>query len=73
MRTAATRSEAWAHVGHNMVALYPASTITYDVVYLRETTTINSSDDAFKLPENVKAIGMEAIAQIKEGKIKVLE
>jgi basic membrane lipoprotein Med (substrate-binding protein (PBP1-ABC) superfamily) len=30
-------------------------------------------NDAFKLPENVKAIGMEAIAGIKEGRIKVFE
>jgi multidrug resistance efflux pump len=47
----AGRVEAWAHVGHNMVAIYPASSGTVSCVYLQDTTTINSSDDAFYLDD----------------------
>ena len=34
-----------------MLAVYPASSQTYEVVYLRETTAINSSADTFTIPD----------------------
>ena len=45
------RVEAWAHVGRNMVAIYPASSGTVSCVYLQETTTLNSSGDTFNLDD----------------------
>ncbi len=47
----AARSEAWSPVGRNMIAVYPASTGTYTVTYIQETTTINSSGDTLNLPD----------------------
>jgi len=47
----AARSEAWGMVGDSYVVVYPASTITYNCVYLQETTTLNSSGDTFNLPD----------------------
>jgi len=38
-------------LGDNYVVVYPASTITYNCVYLQETTTLNSSGDTFNLPD----------------------
>jgi len=45
------RTEAWAMLGDDHVIVYPASTITYDCVYVTETAVINSSDDTFDLPD----------------------
>lgn len=44
------RSEVWAPIGSRHIMVYPASTITYNCVYLQETTTINSSGDTFNFP-----------------------
>ena len=34
-----------------MIAIYPGSTGNLTAVYIAETTTLNSSDDAFNLPD----------------------
>ena len=45
--TAYTRMEVWAPIGKNLIAYYPGTTATVNVVYLQDTTTIDSSNDAF--------------------------
>ena len=50
-RSTGSRAEAWAHVGHNMIAVYPGTSGNLNAVYLQETTTIDSSGDDFKLPD----------------------
>jgi hypothetical protein len=45
------RVEAWAHVGHNMIAIYPGASGTVSCVYLQDTTTLNSSADNFYLDD----------------------
>ena len=47
----AGRVEAWSHIGHNMVAIFPASSGAISCVYLQDTTTLNSSDDAYYLDD----------------------
>ena len=47
---------AWAHVGHNMIACYPGSTISLKAVYVADSTTLNSSGDTFNLGDNDLAI-----------------
>jgi hypothetical protein len=47
----ATKSLVWSHIGRNQLAVYPASSQTYNVVYLRETTTIDSTGDTFTIPD----------------------
>ena len=42
---------AWAHIGHNMIATYPGASGTMVAVYLQDTTTLNSSDDAYYLDD----------------------
>jgi len=49
-RSAGTRTEAWAPVGHNMLAIYPGSTTALGVTYVSRPTAITSSGDVFKLP-----------------------
>ena len=47
----ATKSLVWASIGRNMLAVYPASSQTYNAVYLKETTTLDSSADTFTIPD----------------------
>jgi len=55
-KSTGARAEAWSHVGHNMVAVYPGSTTNLSAVYLQDTTTLNSSGDAFNLGDHDLAI-----------------
>ena len=50
-RSTGARAEAWAPIGHNMVAVYPGTSGNLNAVYLQETTTIDSSGDDFNLPD----------------------
>ena len=45
------RVEAWAHVGHNMVAIYPASSGAVSCVYLKNTDVLDSCADAYYLDD----------------------
>ena len=47
---------AWSHIGHNMIATYPGTTGTFVAVYLQDTTTLNSSDDAYYLDDKDMAL-----------------
>ena len=47
----AARSEVWSEIGHHILAVYPASTITYNCVYLQETTLLNAGGDEFGIPD----------------------
>jgi len=62
-RTSGSRVEAWSHVGHNMVAVYPCVPTTGAVaatsltcVYLADTTTLDSSADTFGLADQDMAL-----------------
>ncbi len=50
-KSTGSRVEAWSNVSHNMVAIYPGSSVNASAVYLQDTTTINSSDDTFNLAD----------------------
>jgi len=47
----AGRVEAWSHIGHNMVAIYPASSGAISCVYLQDTTALASCADAYYLDD----------------------
>ena len=55
-KSTGSRAEAWAPVGHNMIAVYPGSSTTLTCVYLAETTTLDSSGDIFNLGDHDMAI-----------------
>jgi len=42
---------AWSHIGHNMIATYPGTSGAFIAVYLQDTTTLNSADDAYYLDD----------------------
>ena len=48
-RSTGARAEAWSHVGHNMIAIYPGSTVSLGASYVSEPAVIDSSDDTFEL------------------------
>jgi len=55
-RSTGSRAETWAHVGNNMIAVYPGSTTNLSCVFVQQSSALNSSDDTFNLDDNTMGI-----------------